>query len=352
MKHQTKNQNSFNIPIENKIHYNCGRSNNFLFAVTNHLQNITPNKGHDEALRSSLSISLYDAYRANCIDCLHALHLTLNKMLLHFYSDNEGYTEQPSLILEIQNHIAQAQLEADLKLIANEALPTSLESLISWLKKQENAIKHNPHPLFIFLEKEATIDEFQKITQIDHILHTHFDNILKFSQNNTPNSTEPNLIIKFKSEKNEAYANLPPPLLFESNAIKKNATSTNHNTLPWEALAYSNCTMHLSYFIKFYTHRIGYFRLSKLATLINSGLIKRGGVRLGIESEPPGHYNNQNKFNSGEWVNSMSQFIKKDSEEKKCKNIATGLLLNKLVTSRYWNSILSKTKNQHIQITS
>ncbi|MFM0068705.1 iron-containing redox enzyme family protein [Paraburkholderia aspalathi] len=333
------------------IAYNCDRTRAFFTQFRAHMlrPGSTGNRGN--RLLGLLDEQLHDAYRANRPESLHALHVGLNEILFRRFNCAGDHAERSPLMFEVQQRIIQAQLDADLREVGNEALPETPDAFEHWFSMRSQPTGLSPHPLFDFLETHANFAQFRHFIEVEAGVHVSFDDVIALAQVGVRGSPKSEFFRNLQDEVGNEDPDHYHLTMFERLVNGLGIHSIRRSALPWEALACGSYMMFLAHFRHFYPYCIGYLGFLEALTSARFGCITRGGVRLGVATAlldyHTGHSNLDTEHAHG-WLHNIILPAIRERGALMSRDIALGVRLREHVAQRYWNAMLTElTCNVH-----
>lgn len=327
------------------ITYDCARASAYLADFGTFLRNPEMADSRAEQLRSLLGEQLRDAYESRCKESLHVLHVSLNEVLFRRFNHTGDHVERSPLMFEVQQHIIQAQLNADLRSIEGEPLPESADAFERWFDARSRLDGRTPHPLFDFIEAEANNEQFRRFIEVEAAVHVSFDDVIALAQVGVRGAPKIEFFHNLEDEVGSPDPDKFHLTMFERLVDGLGVRTIQRGALPWEALACGNYMMFLAYFRNFYAYCVGYLGHLEALTPARFGCIARGGVRLGIEATLLDYHAEHSELDAEHahgWLHNIILPAIRENGVQTSRDIATGVRLRELVARRYWDAMLSE----------
>jgi hypothetical protein len=296
-------------------------------------------------LRCLLSEQLHDAYHGHRTESLHALQVSLNEILFRRFNHVGDHVERSPLMFELQQHIIQAQLGADLSTIDDESLPESADAFEQWFNLRSRLCGDSVHPLFDFIETQANLEQFKRFIAVEAGVHVSFDDVIALTQVGVRGTAKTEFFRNLQDELGVCDPSEFHLTMFERLIDGLDIRAIHRSALPWEALACGSYMMFLSYFRDFYAYCIGYLGILEALTPARFGCIARGGIRLGIATRLLDYHAGHSELDAEHargWLYNIMLPAIRESGAHMSRDIAIGVRLRECVSRRYWDTMLAE----------
>lgn len=332
------------IEQEPMITYGCARASAFLVHFRECIVRPGAESDIGARLRYLLDQQLHDAYRAERTDSLHALQVSLNEILFRRFNRTGDHVERSPLMFETQQRIMQAQLGSDLRAIEGEPLPESADAFESWFEQRLRRCGPTPHPLFDFIETQASLEQFRRLIEIEAGVHVSFDDVIALAQVGVRGAPKSEFFRNIQDEFGSPDPDQFHLAMFERLVEGLGIRSIRRCSLPWEALTCGSYLMFLAYFRDFYAHCIGYLGCLEALTPTRFGCIARGGARLGVDAGLLDYHAEHSQLDAAHaqgWLHNIILPAIREDGAKMSRDIAIGVRLREHVAQRYWDTMLA-----------
>jgi len=330
--------------------YACARTHHFQLHMCRCLRDSAFAVREVERTRELLAEQLHDAFVLERGDSLHVLHACLREILLSRFTHVGRDIECSPTMFYVQQQILHGQLDSDLACVRSAPLPDSEEAFISWFASRSHSDGSAPHPLFTFLERDASLPQFRRFIEIEAGVHIAFDDVLAYAQIGVRGAPRREFLHNLCDETGSPSEDNFHLTMFSRLVHGLYISDIDVHALPWQSLACANYLMFLACFRSFFQYCAGYLGLLEAHTPARFGCILRGGHRLGIESSLLEYHAQHSELDTAHaqgWLNNILLPRIATHGKGAAHAIATGVRLREHVANRYWDAVLDELRAIH-----
>ena len=306
--------------------------------------------GDEDAFESDeqLLITLLDgelrlAFVEHSSESLAVVHLVANELLRRRYLLLNDGLEMSPLMFKVQQRIMQAQLQHDLSSLQSEKLPSTEEAFKEWFNKKCASYKDSPHPLFEYIEHEASRQEFRDFIETEAAVHVSFDDVIALAQIGVRGSAKLEFFDNFQDELGSSDPEKFHLTMFGRLVAALEIDSVRQSNIAWQAVACGNYMLYFAHFRSLYHYCAGYLGFLEALTPKRFSSIAKGGARLGLSAQVLAYHYDHSELDVKHAEGWLDNIILAEIREKGAdvaKSFALGVLLRERVSKRYWDAIL------------
>lgn len=256
------------------------------------------NAGHFPRFMDRLSETLRRAFEENCHRSLFQVH----KALYYLYEDNirkpqpgAGLNQYHPFVIRLRNEIEKAWEAFELQRIdlTLEEIPSDEDAFIRFLKTRCFSHRMATHPLFAFLEKDATYDEIVSFFMHEGVLVLRFCDLIVLSMLGVDEEVRGEVVENFWDEVGagnyrDRHTEMFKRLLRHAGVELRDANLLSQDfidNLDWQGLAGYNLYLYLSLHRRNYFKSVGCMGVAEMMDPSQYEKIVRGCRRVGLKDE-------------------------------------------------------------------
>ncbi|TBN50267.1 iron-containing redox enzyme family protein [Pseudomonas sp. BGI-2] len=298
----------------------------------------------EQALLALLESELNLAFVEQSTKSLAAVHFLANELLRRRYLLLDDGLEMSPLMFKVQQRIMQAQLQSDLASLRNEKLPSTEEEFKEWFNKKCANYKHSPHPLFEYIEHDASLAEYRNFIETEAAVHVSFDDVIALAQIGVRGSPKLEFFDNFQDELGSSDPEKFHLTMFGRLVSALEINTVRQSDIAWQAVACGNYMLYLAHFRSLYHYCAGYLGFLEALTPKRFSSIAKGGARLGLSEHVLAYHYDHSELDVKHAEGWLDNIILSEIKEKGAdvaRLFALGVLLRELVSKRYWDAILN-----------
>jgi hypothetical protein len=195
--------------------------------------------------RTEETIAAFNAGEPGARKVLHKSLGSLYEMHLYGPDKRETSNQFDPTLLEIQRELERAWMVQEEARVPNLEIPDDAREYADWLKQMVLAHPATDHPLFSFLENEATFDQMAEFFLNEITVDARFDDLVALAQIGVDNHAKLELAENYWDELGNGTYDLIHTVMFDNllGELKVTAGANVHDLFSkvgWEALACGN----------------------------------------------------------------------------------------------------------------
>ena len=298
----------------------------------------------ETTLLDLLDSELTSAFVEKREESLAAIHFLANELLRRRYLLLDDGLEMSPLIFKIQQRIMQVQLQNDLVSLPDEKLPTTEEEFKEWFQAKCEQYKHSPHPLFEYIEHDASLVEYRSFIETEAGVHVSFDDVIALAQVGVRGNPKLEFLDNFQDELGSSDPDKFHLTMFGRLVTALEINTVRQSDIAWQAVACGNYMLYLAHFRSLYHYCAGYLGFLEVLTPKRFSSIAKGGARLGLSEHVLAYHYNHSELDVKHAEGWLENTILSEIREKGAdvaRRLALGVLLRERVSKRYWDAILN-----------
>ncbi|WP_095144942.1 MULTISPECIES: iron-containing redox enzyme family protein [unclassified Pseudomonas] len=298
----------------------------------------------EKVLLDLLEGELTSAFVEKHEESLASVHFLANELLRRRYLLLDDGLEMSPLMFKIQQRIMQTQLQSDLASLCDEKLPATEGEFKEWFQVKCAQYKHSPHPLFEYIEHDASLAEYRSFIQTEAGVHVSFDDVIALAQVGVRGSPKLEFFDNFQDELGSSDPGKFHLTMFGRLVSALEINTVRQSTIAWQAVACGNYMLYLAHFRSLYHYCAGYLGFLEALTPKRFSSIAKGGARLGLSEHVLAYHYDHSELDvkhAEGWLDNIMLSEIRDKGADVARLFALGVLLRELVSKRYWDAILN-----------